>query len=363
MDGFLLARAGVVLRATGTAERFTDAHAAAAALQSAAVPRVVGALPFDPARPAALCVPRTWTQHSGPLAVAAPPALPAARVVHETPSRAEHVVRVRKLLELLDETELRKVVAARSVQLVADAPIDPEVLLAHLLTHHRTANGFAVDLTHALGRAATLVGASPELLVARRGARISLRPMAGTAPRRSDPAIDRAVADELLDSPKNRAEHAFVIEWIRERLAPVCAEPTVPAQPELVGTPEVWHLVTPIHGVLREPATTSLDLALLLHPTPAVCGTPTPAALATILELEEEREFYGGAVGWCDERGDGDWIVAIRCAEIAGDGLSATAWAGGGIVAGSDPQAELDETTSKLRTLLGALGAVPLVIP
>jgi isochorismate synthase len=363
MDGFLLARAGTVLRATGAGERFTDPRAAATAIATGAAPRIVGALPFDPDRPAALAVPRTWTRRSGPLVTGPPPALPAARVVHETPSRAEHVARVRKLLELLDETELRKVVAARSVQLVADAPIDPEVLLAHLLTRHRSANGFAVDLTPALGRAATLVGASPELLVSRRGAQISLRPMAGTAPRHHDPVTDRGIADELLGSPKNRAEHAFVIEWIRERLTPVCAELTVPADPELVGTPEVWHLATPIHGVLRDPSTTALELALLLHPTPAVCGTPTLAALATILELEEDRAFYGGTVGWCDEHGDGDWIVAIRCAEIAGDGVSATAWAGGGIVAGSDPQAELDETTSKLRTLLGALGAAALVIP
>ncbi|WP_068274605.1 isochorismate synthase [Aldersonia kunmingensis] len=363
MDGFLLARAGSVLRASGTTELFADAQAAAAAFRAGTAPRLVGALPFDPTRPAALFVPETWIHRSGPLVTDAPPSLPTARVVHETPSRAEHIARVRKLLELLEATELRKVVAARSVQLVADAAIDPELLLAHMVTRHPSANGFAVDVTSALGRRATLVGASPEVLISRRGPQVSLRPMAGTAPRHADPATDKAIAQELLGSAKNLAEHAFVIDWIRERLATACDELTVPKDPELVGTPEVWHLVTPIHGVLRDPATTSLDLALLLHPTPAVCGTPTPAALATIVELEEDREFYGGTVGWCDEHGDGDWIVAIRCAQLAGDGLSATAWAGGGIVAGSDPQSELDETTSKLRTLLGALGAEALVIP
>lgn len=363
MDGFLLARAGSVLRATGSTERFADPHAAAAAVRAGIAPRLVGALPFDPARPAALSIPESWTHRSGPLVTAAPPPLPAVRVVHETPSRAEHVARVRKLIELLESTELRKVVAARSVQLVADAAIDPELLLAHLLTRHPSANGFAVDVSAALARPATLVGASPERLVSRRGAQVSLRPMAGTAPRHADPATDEANAQDLLGSAKNLAEHAFVIEWIRERLAAVCAELAVPDRPELVGTPEVWHLVTPIHGVLRDPSTTALDLALLLHPTPAVCGTPTPAALGTITELEEDREFYGGTVGWCDGQGDGDWIVAIRCAQLAGDGLSATAWAGGGIVSGSDPQAELDETTAKLRTLLGALSADALVIP
>ncbi|MCX5043051.1 isochorismate synthase [Aldersonia sp. NBC_00410] len=358
MDGFLFARAGTLLRTSGTRTRFTDADTAATAIRSGAVPLLVGALPFDPARPAAFTVPQTWTRGPGPVLADPLPALPAARVAHETPSRAEHIARVRKLLELLEADDLRKVVAARSVQLVADAPIDPALLLAHLLATHPTANGFAVNLP-----ATTLVGASPELLVARRGASVSLRPMAGTAPRHANPATDRATAEELLGSAKNLAEHAFVIEWIRERLAPLCTELDIPATPELVGTPEVWHLATPVHGVLRDPATTALDLAIRLHPTPAVCGTPTDAALATILELEEERGFYGGTVGWCDERGDGEWIVAIRCAELAGDGRSATAWAGGGIVIGSDPQAELDETTSKLRTLLGALGAAALVIP
>jgi isochorismate synthase len=358
MDGFLFAREGTLLRTTGARTRFTDAHAAAAALRGGDIPLLVGALPFDPAAPAALTVPQTWTRDTGPVLAGPLPALPAARVSHETPSRAEHVARVAKLLELLDAGELRKVVAARSVQLVADAAIDPELLLAHLIATHPTANGFAADLT-----GTTLVGASPELLVARRGTEVSLRPMAGTAPRHADPDTDRATADELLGSAKNLAEHAFVIDWIREQLTPVCAELHIPSTPELVGTPEVWHLATPVHGVLRDPATTALDLALRLHPTPAVCGTPTDTALATILELEEDRGFYGGTVGWCDDRGDGAWVVAIRCAEIAGDGRSATAWAGGGIVTGSDPRAELDETTSKLRTLLGALGVGAVVIP
>jgi isochorismate synthase len=109
---------------------------------------------------------------------------------------------------------------------------------------------------------------------------------------------------------------------------------------------------------LRDPAPDALTLATLLHPTPAVCGTPSDLALAAIREVEEERRFYGGAVGWCDAQGDGDWVVAIRCAEITADGLEVLATAGGGIVAGSDPRSELDETTAKLRTLLGALGVV-----
>jgi len=250
---------------------------------------------------------------------------------------------------------LRKVVAARSVLAEADSALDPEVVAAHLLTRHPQANIFAVDLTAAGRTGATLVGATPEVLVARHGDIVTLHPLAGTSPRLADPDDDAAQARDLLASSKNRDEHAFVIDWIRQVLTPVCAELTIPDGPRLINTHEVWHLATPITARLRDPATTALDLALLLHPTPAVCGTPTELSLDTIARMEEDRAFYGGAVGWCDARGDGEWVVAIRSAEIAADGRSIRAFAGGGIVAASDPRAELDETTAKLRTLLGSL--------
>ena len=115
-----------------------------------------------------------------------------------------------------------------------------------------------------------------------------------------------------MSSTKNHDEHAFVIDWIRAQLAPVCAELHIPDAPELLSTEQVWHLATPIHGVLRDPSTTALDLALLLHPTPAVNGTPFAAALDAITSDEPWRGFYGGAVGWCDDDGDGEWVVAIR---------------------------------------------------
>ncbi len=354
MDGFLLARADRVLRTTGVRERFAAAHDASVALREGRFPIVVGALPFDPRRPAALHAPESVAVGPGPFRPSEPLAdLPSARVVDEIPSRSEHVARVTRLVTLLGAGELRKVVAARSVVLEADAPIDPELLVAHLVQRHSSSNGFAVQVS---AEGAVLVGSSPEVLVSRHGSGLSLRPLAGTAPRRADPDADRAEAQALLASAKNREEHSYVIEWIRSQLDGVCSELTIPDGPVLISTPEVWHLATPITGVLRDRSTTALDLAVLLHPTPAVCGTPTDLALAAIAETEEDRGFYGGAVGWCDSNGDGDWVVAIRCAEIAADGRSARAYAGGGIVAASDPEAELDETSTKLRTLLSALG-------
>ncbi|MBF6176148.1 isochorismate synthase [Nocardia blacklockiae] len=356
MDGFLLARPGSVLRAHGTRHAFDDARRAAAALRAEAE-LIVGALPFDPRRPAALCAPERAEHTAGPWRPAALPELPRVEVITEIPSAAEHIARVTKLVEQLSDTAqpLRKVVAARSLLAEADAPLDPLVVAAHLLARHPRANVFAVDLGPASRPGATLVGATPEVLVARSGDTVTLRPLAGTAARHPDPDTDAALSRELLSSSKNRAEHAFVIDWIRERLGPVCAELDIPAEPELVNTAEVWHLATPIRGRLRDPNTTALDLAELLHPTPAVCGTPTDLALETILETEEDRGFYGGAVGWCDARGDGEWVVAIRCAELSADGRTLRAFGGGGIVAASDPATELDETTAKLRTLLGGL--------
>jgi isochorismate synthase len=362
MDGFLLAQPGAVLRTTGARHAFDDAERAAAALRDGTADLVVGALPFDPREPAALTAPEHAEHTAGPWRPAALPELPPVRIVAEIPEPAAHVARVTELVERLSDPAqpLRKVVAARSLLAAADEPLDPLVLAAQLLTRHPRANIFAVDLTPAGRTGATLVGATPEVLVARYGDAVTLHPLAGTAPRHPDPEIDAARARDLLASGKNRAEHAYVIDWIRERLGPVCHELTVPAEPELAGTAQVWHLATPIRGRLRDPRLTALDLAVLLHPTPAVCGTPTELALAAITATEEPRGFYGGAAGWCAANGDGEWVVAIRCAELSADGRMLRASGGGGIVAASDPDTELDETTAKLRTLLGALDcAVP----
>ena len=346
MTDFLFARAGSLLRASGASERYPDARDAVAAIH-AGTPLIVGALPFDPHGEAALVAPQDWDRdtslRSGQL--------PTVRVTGQTPSPEEHIARVRKLLALIADGKVAKVVAARSVHLEASAPIDPEVLLTRLMERHPSTNGFVVPVD-----GTTLVGASPELLVARHAREVTLRPLAGTAPRRGDPAADRAEADGLLASVKNHLEHAFVVAWIRERLGPLCTHMEIPEAPVLVATPQVWHLASPITGVLRSAETTALDAALALHPTPAVCGTPTDAALEAIRAGEEGRGFYGGAVGWCDSEGDGEWVVSIRCAEVSADGLAVTAWAGGGIVAGSDPVDELDETTAKFGTLCGALG-------
>ncbi|NKY37646.1 isochorismate synthase [Nocardia speluncae] len=356
MTGFLLARPDSVVRASGVRNAFHDPWQAVDALH-AGTAAITGALPFDPRRPAALIEPTGFSHTAGPWRPAALPALPRIRVVSEHPSPDEHRERVARLIGILADPRqpLRKVVAARSVLATADTALDPQILAAHLLTRHPHANVFAVDSTSAGNTGAVLVGASPETLVQRTGTSVAVYPLAGTLPRLPDPEADNAQAQRLAASTKNQAEHAFVVDWIIERLNPVCARISVPPRAQLVSTRDVWHLGTPVHGVLRDPAPTALELALLLHPTPAVCGTPTAQALEYITTHEEDRGFYGGAVGWCDSSGDGCWVVAIRSAQLSADRLTLRAWAGGGIVAASQPQAELDETTSKLHTLLDAL--------
>jgi isochorismate synthase len=204
-----------------------------------------------------------------------------------------------------------------------------------------------------------LVGASPELLVARRGDVVTCRPFAGSAPRRPDPAADHASGAALAESAKNRHEHALVVDEMRKTLDPLCVDLQVAPTPELSTTAALWHLSTPITGRLREKSVTALDLAVALHPTPAVGGVPAGAAADLITELEGDRGFYAGAVGWCDARGDGRWVVSIRCAQLSADRRTAIAHAGGGIVADSDPDDEVAETTTKFKTVLSALGVTP----
>ncbi|MGH2726117.1 MAG: isochorismate synthase, partial [Actinomycetota bacterium] len=199
-----------------------------------------------------------------------------------------------------------------------------------------------------------LVGASPELLVARSGPQVRASAVAGTLPR-AGPAADARAAARLLGSAKEQAEHAVVVDAVRAALKGICDPLHVAAEPSVLWMRTVLHLATDVRGVLRRPDLGALDLAARLHPTPAVCGAPTDVALGLIRELEPiDRALYAGMVGWTDARGDGQWAVALRCAEV--QGRIALLFAGAGIVAASDPEAELVETDAKLSSMLDALG-------
>lgn len=326
---------------------------------------VVGALPFAAEAPVHLYRPAELSRRPGRAGFAAafpPPALvrpeagaPARWQVTPEPSLAAYRDAVAAALAQMarGEDDLRKIVLSRSLKLTADRPVDAQALL-RALAQDLSVTAFCVPLPSGTAPRA-LVGATPELLVSRRGAQVFSHPLAGSARRSPEPGADRAAAEALRASDKDRREHREVVTAILDQLAPHSAELAAPGEPALTSTASMWHLGTPIAGRLRDASLSALDLAVLLHPTPAVCGTPRAPAARAIAALEGyERGFYAGAVGWCAASGDGDWHVAIRCAELAG--RTARLYAGAGIVAGSDPAAEGEETSAKFAALLTALG-------
>lgn len=339
-----------------TASQTALADAASACFRDRGSQVVVGALPFDAARPARLIAPAQverapWSR----LGIAAAAGTRQVRAIHHTPDADGYRASVTAALHRIADSDLRKVVLSRRLTIEFDTPVDPLDVVAHLRRDPRVTT-FCVPLQDASAAApAWLVGATPELLLAKRGSSVQSAPLAGSARRHADAARDRESAEALAASDKDRREHAAVVEWIADRLSPYCRTLTVPSTPAITATATMWHLGTAIAGELKDPRTPSIALAAALHPTPAVCGVPHDLARACIAELEPfDRGFFSGAVGWTDAEGDGRWLVAIRCAHLSGS--TADLFAGAGIVSGSDPDAEYDETTAKLATLLQALG-------
>jgi menaquinone-specific isochorismate synthase len=250
-------------------------------------------------------------------------------------------VAINAVLAEIDAGRLSKAVLAREVTIDADVPFDARNVLARLAA--ASAGCFVYG---ALSDRAQLVGASPELLVLRTGRQLWAQPLAGTAPR------EQAAA--LLASAKDDREHRYVVEAVVDTLRPLCEELRAAPEPEAVTFPSVVHLATEVTGRLRAPAPSALDLALALHPTPAVGGTPRARAVELIERIESfDRRCYAGPVGWVDGRGDGEWAVALRGAEL--EGTRARLVAGVGVVAGSDPDTEWAETEVKFEPMLRTL--------
>jgi menaquinone-specific isochorismate synthase len=251
---------------------------------------------------------------------------------------------VASALDEIAAGRLDKVVLAREAVVEADRPFPRAALLRRLRARE------AGTLLYASGG---FLGASPELLVSRRGATAVSRPMAGTAALGATAAAEADDLARLADSPKEAVEHRLVVEAVAEGLAKVADRVEV-GRPEVVRLTTVAHLATEVAATLTEPLPSALELAGLLQPTPAVAGTPRDAALAAIAALEPfDRGRYAGPVGWVDAAGDGEWAVALRCAEL--HGRRARLLAGAGIVPGSDPDAEWAETEHKLKAMLEVL--------
>jgi isochorismate synthase len=269
------------------------------------------------------------------------------------PEPDDYAAAVEHATKRIRANEFQKVVLARSLIVDAERELDAKQLLWRLRAVDPDCYAFAT-LPFGTPPGAILVGASPELLVSRHGRDVRATPLAGSAQRFGDASRDRASGDKLFRSEKEREEHRVVVEDVAHVLGAFCDELDHPHEPELLGTANVWHLATPFRGRLHDPGVSVLELVAALHPTPAVCGTPREEAREALAELEPiDRGAYAGPVGWVDANGDGEWAIALRCAEITGK--TARLFAGAGIVADSVPEAEVDETERKFRALLDAL--------
>ena len=254
---------------------------------------------------------------------------------------------VARAVQRIGDGELDKVVLARDAVATVEGNLDPRPLLQRLASSYPTCWTFQV---------AGLVGATPELLVRRTGDLVTSRVLAGTVSRRGDSDEDRGLAQALLASDKDLAEHAYAVNSVATALATHCTDMEIPETPSVLELANVQHLATDVTGRLADDASL-LALAASLHPTAAVCGTPTERARSMIAELEGmSRGRYAGPVGWFDTRGEGEFGIALRCAEIDDVNSTVRAFAGCGIVAGSDPERELAESSAKLIPIRTALG-------
>lgn len=319
--------------------------------------RVIAALPFTPG--AMGIAHRLRLDRDTPVSQAATVA-EVSRVHSVVPAPAPEVyaARVSAALDEIADGRIEKVVLGRELHVTSEPPLDPDALVARLREQRPGRYVFGVPLEQpAPGvQVPVLLGASPELLIRRTGSAVSSFPLAGSIPRVEDPEEDRRRADALLTSAKDLREHAFVVEAIVRALEPLCAAVTADERPRLVSTDKLHHLGTRIDAILRPGAehASALHLAQLLHPTPAVGGTPRTAALDFIDRVEGDRGPLTGTTGWVDHRGDGEFAVTIRAGVL--DGAQLRLYAGAGIVAGSDPQSEVRETGAKLATMCSAVG-------
>lgn len=269
-----------------------------------------------------------------------------ARMLHGQMTRSVFTTAVAAAVGRIRAGRLSKVVLARDLI----GHIAPDADLRHAIEH--LARSYASSYTYAVEG---LIGSSPELLIAASGGTLDARVLAGSAPRGDDAALDAGAADTLVRSRKDLDEHAFALDSVLGALQPHTSALSSSATAFALKLPNLWHLASDVTGTLAD-GSSALDLVAALHPTAAVAGTPTDAAERLIAELEPfDRGRYAGPVGWVDAAGDGEWAIALRCAQVSADG-TVHAFAGAGIVAGSDPETELEETALKFKPIVEAFG-------
>ena len=369
-DGYLFVRSGVGYAARGIAARvaFSEVQKTLSEIKHHnetklnVAPIAMGIIPFDQNSAGEFFIPQqvVGKDESGNCWLTTIDEAPTDVEVSPPPSAKTNSFSVRPLTPIdkylqavasardaVVNGKITKAVIAREIIVEADQPIDVHSVLQRLRatfgnSYRYSMNGF--------------IGASPELLIEVSGQTIRSYPLAGTTPRTGDPNTDNELASKLISSMKDQVEHRVVIDVIHDMLLPFCSYLDWEPQPSVIQVANVQHLGTLIEGHLSDEHPPLLELARMLCPTPALGGHPRLEALEIIDQLEGfDRKNYGGAVGWVDANGNGTWAVAIRCAELSEDRKSARIIAGGGIVAASDPTAELAETQAKFQAMLSAI--------
>ncbi len=314
-------------------------------------PLLFGVVPFNQENPTQFVIPKTLYVSSSTRASRAQNQAHSAAKVISSPTGNHYKQGVSSLLEMFAHAGLSKVVLSRAVEVATDEDIDQAQLLRNLLAINTRGYTFAASID----QGNRLMGASPELLVAKKGSQLMSNPLAGSRPRSSSPADNHALAQSLLNTQKDLHEHGLVVEEVERVLSRYCHNLYTPMVPSVIETETMLHLSTRLEGQADDPNISSLQVAAELHPTPAVCGFPRQPAYDAIKQLEGfDRGYFTGMVGWCDARGNGEWVVTIRCAEVKTRQMKV--FAGAGIVNESQPQSELDETGAKMRTILSAAG-------
>ena len=384
-DGYLFVRDGVGVAGRDAIQTVSEQDAmtfldliTASRLSDSSIansgPILFSLVPFSPSQPAEFILPRIVFRKSDnqaptvtmigeteddltddklaiavTAAITTPPPRPHSNSYRVAPKTAvgHYLDAVVQARDAVRAGTIQKAVIARDIEVHADDPIDVHAILLRLRASFGSSYRYCVN---------NIIGASPELLVSVQGSVVRSHPLAGTAPRTGDLEADKRLADELVASTKNQIEHRVVIDMVHDTLLPFCSYLDWESEPSVVTVANVQHLGTAIEGALTEPSAHVFSLVRALCPTPALGGHPTTEALSFIEKVEGlNRGYYGGAVGYMDSRGDGMFAVTIRCAELSSDKRTARLFAGGGIVADSDPYAELAETQAKFQAMLSAI--------
>ena len=369
-DGYLFVRSGVGYAARGIAAQleFSEVQETLSAIQHQnhtnldVGPIAMGVLPFDCNSAGTFFIPQqiVGKDELGNCWLTTIDEAPTAIEISQKPVAKTNTFSVRPLTPIdhylqavskardaVQDGRITKAVIAREIVVEAEQPINVHAVL------HRLRSTFGNSYRYSING---FIGASPELLIEVQGQAIRSHPLAGTTPRTGDPLTDTELARQLVASMKDQVEHRVVIDVIHDMLLPYCSYLDWEPEPSVIQVANVQHLGTLIEGHLSQNHPPVLELARMLCPTPALGGHPRVQALEIIKQLEGfDRKNYGGAVGWVDALGNGTWAVAIRCAELSNDRKTARIIAGGGIVAASDPNAELAETQAKFQAMLSAI--------